>query len=75
VAFLKILGDRKLDKKAVCFIGNDINDLDCITASALSIAPADAHPSVRNLVSYITEAKGGNGVLREVADLILGNGD
>ena len=55
----------------VAYIGDDVNDLEVLNAVGFSAAPADALPAVRNAVDYVCRQKGGEGAVREVADLIL----
>ncbi len=55
----------------VAFIGDDVNDLEALKAVGFSAAPADGVPSVLKSVRYVCRKKGGEGVVREVADLIL----
>ena len=69
--FRKIIKMRNLAKDQVCFIGNDINDLECIKEAEISIVPFDAYPEVARYATHITNAKGGFGVIREVAQLIV----
>ena len=58
-----------LDK--VAYIGDDVNDLEALRAVGFSAAPADAMPSVLKAVQYVCAKKGGEGAVRELADLIL----
>lgn len=69
--FKKLLEHYKLKAKEVVFIGDDINDLGVFALAGFSACPADALPYVQEQVDLITKAKGGRGVLREVADLVL----
>ena len=39
--------------------------------SGFSIAPYNAHQRVKDISDYITQKSGGEGVLREVVELIL----
>jgi YrbI family 3-deoxy-D-manno-octulosonate 8-phosphate phosphatase len=55
----------------VAYIGDDVNDLAALKAVGFSAAPADALPPVRQVVDYVCRKKGGEGAVREVADLIL----
>ena len=73
--FEKLIEFHKLKKKQVAFIGDDINDLTTLNACGLSASPADGLSYVRNQVDMITQAKGGEGVVREVADLVLASQD
>lgn len=56
--------------KDVCFVGNDINDLDCLANVGLSVAVADACPEVLKVAHMVTKRKGGHGAVREVCDMI-----
>lgn len=53
------------------FIGDDIWDLPILTKVGLSAAPSDALPYVKERVDFISSLPGGQGVFREVGDLIL----
>jgi 3-deoxy-D-manno-octulosonate 8-phosphate phosphatase (KDO 8-P phosphatase) len=53
----------------IAFVGNDINDRSCLTCVGLPIVAHDAHPDVRSLARYRTNAHGGHGAVREVCDL------
>ncbi len=55
----------------VAYIGDDVNDLEALQAVGFSAAPADAMPVVLEAVQYICTKKGGEGAVREIADLIL----
>jgi 3-deoxy-D-manno-octulosonate 8-phosphate phosphatase (KDO 8-P phosphatase) len=55
----------------VAYMGDDINDLQALRAVGFSAAPADALPAVRKAVTYVCRAKGGEGAVREVAEMIL----
>lgn len=72
VALDSICADRRIDPGMVAFIGNDVNDLEAMRRVRWPVAPADAHQSVRNVARIVTKAHGGEGVLRELADLLLG---
>jgi YrbI family 3-deoxy-D-manno-octulosonate 8-phosphate phosphatase len=55
----------------VAFVGNDINDLACLTCVGLPIVVQDAHPDVVAVARYQTRQPGGHGAVREVCDLIV----
>jgi 3-deoxy-D-manno-octulosonate 8-phosphate phosphatase (KDO 8-P phosphatase) len=69
--FKKLIEFHKLKPKQVAYIGDDINDLQTLAACGLSACPSDGISYVKSKVDIVTSAKGGQGVLREVADLIL----
>ena len=55
----------------MAFIGDDINDREALQAVGFSASPADGRPEIRKLVHYVCKAKGGEGAVRELADMIL----
>jgi len=57
-------------RKQVAYIGNDINDLDCMKWVGVPIAVADAVPEIIKIARVVTRAKGGQGAVREVCDFI-----
>ena len=67
----KILQEEGVSSEDSCFIGNDIIDLECIKRIGIGVAPSDAIGKVKENADYVTRSKGGNGCVREVADLIL----
>ena len=69
--FDKLVNHYKLKTKQVAFIGDDINDLPIFKLAGLSVCPADTFSYIKQRVDLVTNAKGGHGVLREVADLVL----
>lgn len=62
---------HKLKLKEIAYIGDDINDLHAIKIVGLGCCVKDGMEIVRNASKYITQAKGGQGALREVAELII----
>ena len=71
LAALKTLaGEGGIGLNEVAFVGNDVNDADCLAAVGLPIVVADAHPAVKPLACYRTTRRGGYGAVREVCDLI-----
>jgi 3-deoxy-D-manno-octulosonate 8-phosphate phosphatase (KDO 8-P phosphatase) len=62
----KYLKTSGIDRKKVIFVGNDINDLDVMNYVGYPIAPCDADQNIKNIARFITKAKGGRGVVREI---------
>ena len=73
--FRKLVDFHKIKTKNVAYIGDDINDLGVFMECGLSACPADAIHYVRSRVEIVTRAKGGEGALRELADLVLASTD
>lgn len=71
---LKEMGKRYgVSLQEMAFIGDDINDLKALQAVGFSASPANARPEVRKSVKYVCKANGGEGAVRELADMILGS--
>ena len=70
-ALRSIMKERNLDPTTVAYVGNDINDLDCLLNVGVPICVADAYPAVRHVARFITSLRGGHGAVREVCDLVL----
>jgi 3-deoxy-D-manno-octulosonate 8-phosphate phosphatase (KDO 8-P phosphatase) len=64
-----IVRERGLSLAQVAFVGNDVNDLPCLTCVGLPIVVQDAHPDVIPYAQYQTRARGGHGAVREICDL------
>lgn len=58
------------DLKKTVYIGNDINDLEVMKLVGIPVCPADAHQDVKKVSKYILSKKGGEGVIRELANLM-----
>ena len=68
---IRICNDYKVDLKNVCYIGDDVNDIELLKAVGYSCSPVDANQIVKDSVDYVANKSGGAGVIREVADLIF----
>ncbi len=67
----QVLQELGLQWSDAAAIGDDWPDLRLMQACAFSGAPANAHVEVRALAHHVTAARGGEGALREFADLLL----
>jgi N-acylneuraminate cytidylyltransferase len=67
----RLAAERGVALTETAFVGNDLNDLACLTAVGVPIAPADAYPEVLRVCSIVTAAPGGAGAVREICDGIL----
>ncbi|MAR00814.1 MAG: 3-deoxy-manno-octulosonate-8-phosphatase [Oceanospirillaceae bacterium] len=68
-----LMASLSLTADEVCYTGDDVIDLKVMKKVGLSLAPADAFWMVLDNADVVTQAPGGKGVAREVADLILGS--
>ena len=53
------------------YVGNDVNDLECLQWVGWPIAVADAYPCVKSIARLVLKAPGGHGAVREVCELLL----
>ena len=69
---LSVLRERATEAgvslEQTAFIGNDINDADCLRAVGCPVVPADAWPEVRPLARWVLSRVGGSGCVREFCD-------
>ena len=54
----------------ICFMGDEINDLDALRIAGLSATPADAHERVLAIAQFVTKKNGGCGAVRELLDYL-----
>ncbi len=55
----------------IAYIGDDVNDLECMEYCGLTACPADAHEKVLRVADYVCKSNGGRGAVREFADYII----
>ncbi len=64
---------RGITLEEVAYIGDDVNDLECLRSVGFAACPADALPAVKAVPGIrIMQQPGGGGAVRELADLLLG---
>lgn len=69
--FMEEIENRKLDLSEVCFVGDDLNDIEVIDKAGLGISVGSGFDQVKKVADYVTHRKGGNGAVREVCELIM----
>jgi YrbI family 3-deoxy-D-manno-octulosonate 8-phosphate phosphatase len=62
---------NNLNLGEVAFVGNDINDAECLRAAGLGIVVADAYQIAIDSSDMQLERDGGRGAVRELADMLL----
>jgi YrbI family 3-deoxy-D-manno-octulosonate 8-phosphate phosphatase len=70
-ALKEIAAKHALKLEEIAYIGDDVNDLEVMEAVGLAVSVADGLPQVKKSTHYVTEKKGGEGAVRELADMIL----
>ena len=70
-ALTKWLSKNQLLLSQCAYVGNDVNDLQCMQAVKLAIAPIDAHPQATQAAHWRLTRAGGKGAIRELSDAII----
>ena len=68
----RLAAEKGVSLDQVAFVGNDINDLECLSKVGLPIVVNDSHSDLSDYGYYRTKASGGRGAVREVCDLVVG---
>ena len=55
----------------IAFIGDDVNDIQAMQAAGFSACPNNSVLHVKEVADYLCSQNGGDGAVREVAELIL----
>ena len=68
-----ILKKYNLTQEEYVYIGDDVNDLECLNFAKYKITVPHAVEKVKNVDKIqITQSEAGNGAFREVADCLVG---
>jgi YrbI family 3-deoxy-D-manno-octulosonate 8-phosphate phosphatase len=65
------LNESNIGAGNVIYVGNDINDNDCMQYVGCGVAVNDAHEDTKKVAKIILKNRGGNGAVRELCDLVL----
>ena len=63
-------GELGVALEDTAFVGNDINDAECLRAVGVPVVPADAWPEVMPLARWVLTRAGGTGCVREFCDAV-----
>ncbi|MDE1179645.1 HAD hydrolase family protein [Paraburkholderia sp.] len=70
-AFAQLLTETGISADECGYMGDDWPDLAVMSKAGFAAAPANAHPEVIARAHWVSEARGGNGAVREVCDTLL----
>ena len=71
----EVAQDWDLPLEAIAYMGDDWNDLSCLTTTGYAFCPQDAVPEIRALADYVASHRAGSGAVREVCHLLLPHRD
>lgn len=68
----RICDELGIGLEEVCYVGDDINDIDLLSAVGMPCCPPNARPEVLAIPGiHVLKTPGGQGAIRELADEIL----
>lgn len=67
---MKEIKKRKISPDRVAYVGNDINDLECLKIVGLPVAVANSHKEILGCAKFRTKLRGGRGAVREICDFL-----
>jgi len=67
----KIIEKLDISFNEVAYIGDDINDIELLKVVGVSATPSSAPQSIKNIVHFVTEKKGGEGAFREFVERLI----
>ncbi len=63
--------EQGFESAELVFVGNDVNDIECLQWVGCAVAVHDSHPDVLKVAHLVLERDGGQGAIRELCELIL----
>jgi 3-deoxy-D-manno-octulosonate 8-phosphate phosphatase (KDO 8-P phosphatase) len=63
-------GELGVALQDTAYVGNDINDAECLRVVGVPVVPADAWPEVKPLARWVLSRAGGTGCVREFCDAV-----
>lgn len=67
----ELLKKYNLNENQAGYMGDDLIDEVAMTKVSLAVAPANARPEILKIAHYVTDAKGGEGAVRELCDWLI----
>ncbi len=67
----EVAAERGIGFDEICFVGDEIIDIGVMKEVGFAASPANGVPEVQEISHWVTERKGGEGMLRELAEFIL----
>lgn len=67
----QVCKNKEVPLEQCAYIGDDLNDLDCMMLCGNKAAPADAVKEVKEIVNFVCKNRGGDGAVREYCDYLM----
>jgi 3-deoxy-D-manno-octulosonate 8-phosphate phosphatase (KDO 8-P phosphatase) len=69
--YLLFMKKHSLDDSVIMYMGDDIPDYNVMKRAGVPVCPADADSEIKQISSYISDKKGGEGCVRDVIEQVL----
>lgn len=69
--FKDFINKHNLDNSEVLYMGDDIPDYKVMKVAGVPVCPSDADSEIKQISSYISDRKGGEGCVRDVVEQVL----
>ena len=66
-----LLEESGVTWEEVCYVGDDVVDLGVLRRAGVAVGVANGISETKAVADYVTRARGGQGAVREVVDMIL----
>lgn len=70
-ALAELAGQLQLNARQTGYAGDDEPDIPALQWAQIAFAPANAHACAKSAADHITEARGGEGAVREICDALI----
>lgn len=71
VCFNEYLQKNGINKEQVLYMGDDLPDHKVMCAAGLAVCPEDSAPEIKEISSYVSPRKGGEGCVRDIIEQVL----
>ena len=72
VSYLKnFMTENNIQKEQIAYVGDDLNDLPPMQLVGFVACPADSCKEIISIADYVSDKKGGEGVVRDVIEYLL----
>ena len=68
---LEFAKEQRIDLGKIIYVGNDLNDLECMKVAGVVVVPSDANNLVKDFADIVLDTPGGKGAVMELAGYIL----
>lgn len=69
--FNSFLRKYNLNKDEVLYMGDDIPDYEVMKEAGIPVCPSDADSEIRDLATYVSDKRGGEGCVRDIIEQVL----